>query len=431
MLGSYINSLPSGVLKTSTGNSVSPVIATLTVTALTSPQPGGAYPGQVLQPVQYYPWRGFDTGPHPERQQPRDRYHDGAAHRSFPFRDDRRRGRDRLLAAAPWTLCRGARQSQLTGGILPANGSCTVSVSVIADCGCTYYNSVSAGALLTDNGSNAALAAATLTVTKAAPGGLPKVSKYFYPDEVKPGATTTLTITLTNPDATVATLTAPFTDHLPSGMVLNGLPTTAPSNTCGGVLSAAKGSSEIILTGARIPINGSCRITVFVMAEKAGTYINALPVGVLKTSNGSNPTGWKATLTVSPSAGGGTQLIKSFSPSTIANDGVSMLTIMLKNPYGSAATLTAPLVDHMPSHMVVFGTARNTCGGVVTAVTGSSEVTLTGGAIPAKGSCQVTVSVTAPCNVYFNNLPAGALQTSNGTNQEPAGSRLTVLPITR
>ena len=39
--------------------------------------------------------------------------------------------------------------------------------------------------------------------------------------------------------------------------------------------------------------------------------------------------------------------------------------------------------------------------------------------------------VTAPCNNYFNNLPAGALKTSNGTNQEPAGATLTVLPITR
>jgi len=55
-------------------------------------------------------------------------------------------------------------------------------------------------------------------------------------------------------------------------------------------------------------------------------------------------------------------------------------------------------------------------------------VTLTGGAIPANGSCTITVKVTAPCNNYFNNLPAGALQTSNGSNQEPSGASLTVTP---
>jgi hypothetical protein len=40
----------------------------------------------------------------------------------------------------------------------------------------------------------------------------------------------------------------------------------------------------------------------------------------------------------------------------------------------------------------------------------------------------MTVQVTAPCANYFNNLPAGALQTSNGGNQEPSGASLTVNP---
>jgi Ice-binding-like len=427
--GSYINSLPSGVLQTSTGNNVSPVIATLTVTSLTSPTLVAPTLGKAFNPA------NIALGGVSTLVLTLNNSNPVIDTMTAPLTDHFPSGLK--VAGNPTTTCGGTVDAllgssavTLTGGIIPANGSCTVSVNVAADCGCTYYNSVSVGALLTDNGSNPALAAATLTVTKAAPGGLPKVSKYFYPDEVKPGVPTTLTITLTNPNATVATLTAPFTDHLPSGMVLTGVPTTAPGNTCGGALSASKGSGEVILTGGQIPINGSCIINVRVVAEKAGAYVNSLPVGVLKTSNGSNPTGWKATLTVSPSAGNGTQLLKSFSPSTIANDGVSTLTIILKNPYSAAATLTAPLIDHMPARMVVYGAASNTCGGVVTASPGSSEVTLTGGAIPAKGSCQVTVSVTAPCNVYFNGLPAGALHTSNGTNQEPAGATLTVLPIT-
>ncbi len=220
-----------------------------------------------------------------------------------------------------------------------------------------------------------------------------------------------------------------FADQLPAGMLLNGLPITAPANTCGGKLGASKGSSVVTPTGGQIPINGTCKLTVFVVAAKAGTYMNSLKVGVLKTSNGSNITGWQATLTVSASAGAGTQLVKSFSPTTIPNDGVSTLTILLKNPYGSIATLTAPLIDHMPAGMVVYGSASNTCGGKVSAVKGASTVTLTGGAIPINGSCKVTVTVTAPCNTYSNNLDAGALQTSNGTNQEPTSAHLIVTPI--
>jgi hypothetical protein len=102
------------------------------------------------------------------------------------------------------------------------------------------------------------------------------------------------------------------------------------------------------------------------------------------------------------------------------------LTITLKNSYAQAAKLEAPLIDNMPKGMVVYGSAKNTCGGSIKATKGTSTATLTGGAIPAKGSCTVTVKVTAPCNNYFNNLPAGALQTSNGNNQEPSGASLTV-----
>jgi uncharacterized repeat protein (TIGR01451 family) len=323
---------------------------------------------------------------------------------------------------------KGSSTVTLFGGAIPAKGSCTVSVAVTPDCGCIYYNSVSAGALQTDNGSNAKAAVATLTATKAALGGTPTVGKFFYPDEIKPGGATTLTITLTNTDAKAATLTAPFTDSLPSGMVVYGLPSNVPDNTCGGTLTATKGSADITLTGGTIPVNGSCAITVFVSVLKAGTYVNSLKIGTLKTSNGENANKANATLVVSTSAGAGPQLAKSFSPATIENDGISTLTITLKNPYALAAKLEAPLDDYMPAGMVVYGSAANTCGGAVKATVGTSIVILTGGAIPANGSCTVTVRVTAPCNNYFNNLPAGALKTSNGSNQEPAGASLTVTP---
>jgi hypothetical protein len=167
---------------------------------------------------------------------------------------------------------------------------------------------------------------------------------------------------------------------------------------------------------------------VLVTVKNAGTYVNKLHIGTLKTSNGSNKLGANATVVVRESAGAGPRLLKSFSPTTIKNDGISTLTITHSNPDPSAAKLKAPLYDYMPKGMVVYGDASNTCGGKVKAKRGTSIVTLTGGAIPANGSCKVTVRVTAPCDNYFNNLPAGALQTSNGSNQEPSGASLTVTP---
>jgi hypothetical protein len=426
--GSYVNSLPSGALHTSNGSSVSPAVATLTVTPI--PTPGMVAPtlGKSFSPST------ISVGGVSTLVLTLSNSNSVIDTMTAPLTDHLPAGM--TVDGTASTTCggtvdalKGSTTVTLTGGVIPAKGSCTVSVSVYPDCECQYYNSVSAGALETDNGKYAAAAVATLTVTKAAaPGGTPTVSKFFYPDEIKPGATTTLTITLTNPDAKAATLTAPFTDNLPSGMVVHGLPSTVSDNTCGGTLTASKGSAYVTLTDGKIPADGTCRITVIVSVEKAGTYVNSLRSGTLKTSNGSNAKLANASLVVSASAGTGTQLLKTFSPATIKNDGVSTLTITLKNSYASVAKLTAPLIDTMPAGLVVYGSAKNTCGGVVKATARTSTVTLTGGAIPAKGSCTVTVQVTAPCNNYFNNLPAGALQTSNGSNQEPAGASLTVTP---
>jgi hypothetical protein len=422
--GTNINTVPSGALMTNNGNNSSPAVATLTVTpviVLVAPTlaksfspatvPAKGVSTLVLTLNNSNPVIDTMTAPLTD-QFPAGLTVNGAAGTTCGG-----------TIAAPM----GSTAVTLTGGNIPANGSCTVTVVVTPDCGeCSYENTVSAGALQTDHGTNAAPAVATLTATNAVLGGTPTVGKFFYPAAILPGASTTLTITLSNTDATAATLTAPFTDSLPAGMVVYGLPTTIPDNTCGGTLTASNGSASVTLTDGQIPANSTCAITVFVSVLNAGTYVNSLKIGTLKTSNGNNANQADASLVVGASASAGTQLLKTFSPSTINVDGISTLTITLMNPYSQAATLEAPLVDNMPAGMVVYGNASNTCGGAVNAPPGSSTVTLTGGSIPANGFCTMTVQVTAPCANYFNNLPAGALQTSNGGNQEPSGASLTV-----
>ena len=91
----------------------------------------------------------------------------------------------------------------------------------------------------------------------------------------------------------------------------------------------------------------------------------------------------------------------------------------------------ASLTDTLPSGVVIASTPTpsTTCGGTLTAITGTSTVTLTGGSIPANSSCTVTVPVTASSGGnYINSLAAGALQTSNGSNAAPAVATLTVVP---
>src|SRR3990172_384332 len=80
----------------------------------------------------------------------------------------------------------------------------------------------------------------------------PTVGKAFGPATINAGGTSTLTITLSNADASDAILTAPLVDTLPSGVVVAA---GSVSNTCsGGTLTAIAGSSTVTLgTGAVIP----------------------------------------------------------------------------------------------------------------------------------------------------------------------------------
>ena len=126
-------------------------------------------------------------------------------------------------------------------------------------------------------------------------------------------------------------------------------------------------------------------------------------------------------------------LTKAFSPSTIAAGGVSTLTVTLSNANATVATLTAPLVDTLPSGVVIAPSPNGatTCGGgtTVTATAGANTASLASGrSIPANGSCTLSVSVTAPfMGSYVNTLAIAALQTSNGNNLAPALATLTVL----
>jgi hypothetical protein len=318
----------------------------------------------------------------------------------------------------------------MTGGAIPANGSCTVKVNVYAQSGGAYVNTLAAGALQTSNGNSAAAAVATLNVN--APGVVlaPTLGKTFSPAAITAGGHSTITITLRNPGSTVATLTGPLVDTLPIGLVVAG---SGPqeSNTCGGTFAPKTGDSTVTMTGGAIPANGSCTVKVNVYAPSAGVYVNVLPSGALQTSNGNSVAPAEATLTVGVASALAPALGKTFSPASINAGGHSTVTITLSNPDGTVASLTAPLDDILPSGLVVAGTgpnASNTCGGMFTPSTGDSTVTMKGGAIPANGSCTVQFDVYAPgAGVFVNTLPAGALQTAHGGSAAAATATLTVL----
>jgi uncharacterized repeat protein (TIGR01451 family) len=453
--GTYINSLASGALVTSNGTNAAPAVATLTVNSsgAVTPTLGKAFNPATINAGGNSILTITLTNPNTT-----------AASLSAPLTDTLPSGL--VVSGSASTTCVGGTASTgtstataqvraavtplwfgsastvtLTGGTIPAKGSCVLTVGVVAASGGSYTNTLAAGDLVTSNGNNTAPAVATLTANSPVVA-TPTLGKAFTPATVNAGKASTLTITLTNPNSTAASLNAPLTDTLPNGLVVSG----SASTTCVGGTASTGGpavssqvraavtplwygtASTVTLTGGTIPANGSCVLAVDVVAASGGSYINTLAAGDLVTSNGNNTAAAVATLTVStPSP---VTLGKAFSPATINAGGVSVLTITLSNAGATPASLTAPLTDTLPSGTVVSGSAGSTCGGTLTAVGGASTVSLTGGSIPAGSSCMVTVSITAPvAGSYFNSLAAGAVQTNQGSNAAPAVATLTVNPV--
>jgi hypothetical protein len=70
------------------------------------------------------------------------------------------------------SLSGGTTAAVLTGGTIPAGGSCTITLSVSSGTAGAYANTIATGALTTaQNASNTAAASASLTVTAPSHGG--------------------------------------------------------------------------------------------------------------------------------------------------------------------------------------------------------------------------------------------------------------------
>jgi uncharacterized repeat protein (TIGR01451 family) len=133
-----------------------------------------------------------------------------------------------------------------------------------------------------------------VTVNPVAALAAPSVSKAFAPSTVAAGATSRLTITLSNSNST-AIAGAAFTDTYPSGLV-NATPTNI-ATTCGGTASST--TNSVSLTGGTIPGNGSCTVGIDVTAASANSYSNTIASGGVTTTNaGSNTQATTAVLTV-------------------------------------------------------------------------------------------------------------------------------------
>jgi uncharacterized repeat protein (TIGR01451 family) len=325
---------------------------------------------------------------------------------------------------------------RVTGLVVPGGGSCTVTIRVrvnptrvnVAQAS-AVSNSIAAGAVTSAQGAtNAAALSGSITVQTGA-----QVVKAFAPATIGLGATSTLTLTLRNYNTTAIT-PADLTDAMPGGITVVGPVAT----TCGG--TATFTAAQVQMTGGTIPGApdpnasgfGSCTVTATVRGDATGALANSIPAGNFA---GIAYAATSGTLTVQDAVG----VSKAFSPTTAVQSGTSTLTITLTNASTTAATITS-FTDNLTTMdaagritIAAAPPASTSCpGATLTAVPGTTSISLAGGTIPAGpgGSCLVTVPVLvgigAPTGSRTNTVPVGALQTSQGSNATAATARLTV-----
>ena len=313
------------------------------------------------------------------------------------------------------TAAAGGNSFALTGGTIPLNTACIYTVQVTSTTEGSYVNNT--GAVTSTNYGIGSAASGTLTVTPTPP----TVSKSFSPASINAGAASVLTITLTNPNTSAAITGAAFNDIYPAGMTNTSNANAA--TTCVGTVTASDNGNSVQLSGATIPANSSCTVTVNVTSVIGGTYTNS--TGTVTTSNTASATAASAVLTVT----GGPDVTKSFA-SAIPPGGTTVLTITLSNPNATTPLSAIAFTDTYPANVTnaAVPAVGTTCGGTVTAAANGPSVALSGGSLAGGASCTVTVSVTGSvAGDYVNIIPSGAVTSNVAANSTAAVDTLSVL----
>jgi hypothetical protein len=168
----------------------------------------------------------------------------------------------------------------------------------------TVLEQPSDNATATFTGTTAGSGSSTATVdgvSVAAPItvlGPPTISTSFGASSIALNSSTTITFTITNPNATTALTGVNFTDTLPSGLVVSTPNGLVPPGS--GTVTATAGSSSISLSGASVAAGGSLTFTLNVTGTSVGTDNNT--TGAVSSTNGGTGNTASASVTVTDTA---------------------------------------------------------------------------------------------------------------------------------
>jgi uncharacterized repeat protein (TIGR01451 family) len=213
-----------------------------------------------------------------------------------------------------------------------------------------------------------------------------------------------------------------LTDELPTPLVIAATPnasTTCPS----GSVTATPGSNQAVLSGGELNATSNCQIRFDITlpdnpAYYGNSYTNTIPIGSVTTIEGvSNLEADSSNITIYE-PGLGMTGSKSFTSSVINSGENSRLRITLNSPQDQAIT-NLSITDNLPAGVYITNSttaSTSGCGaGSLTANTGESTISYTGGSIAKNSQCQINVYVTSDDQgAYVNSIDPASITTGEG-----------------
>lgn len=297
----------------------------------------------------------------------------------------------------------GTGSISLTGGTLPAGGTCSFTVQVQVPGGAApgAYRNRSTEVTAQIDG-------LTVTGSRAIDSfevsGAPRLEKLFLTDPAPAGQPTTLGFTITNVSASTPATDIGFADNLDQFIPGLQVPRLPPDGFCGPGSTLTLGSLDqdraLIMTDGSLPPGGACSFDT-TLDIPLGTPSNRYPnrtEPITATVDGSAVTGKPAEAELMVVAA--PALRKSFSVSRVAPGDSVMLDFELaygENAPGEATEISfVDDLDAMLTGLVATGLPVSDVCGAGSQLAGNSVLTLTGGTIAPNAQCTFSVALDVP-----------------------------------
>ncbi len=301
---------------------------------------------------------------------------------------------------------------------LAADSSCTVVVNIKGTQAGSVNNATST---ITSSNGGTGSASAAVSIAVLAP---PTISKAFGASSIPLHGTTSLTFTVTNPNASGTLTGVSFDDNLPAGVTLSSATVTAANCGTPSYSGNTIGSTTFSVSGASVTSGTPCTIGVTVQGTQAGSRSNTASA-ITSAQGGTGTTSNTALLAViAPPV-----IAMTFADPVLTANSFTTLTITVTNPTTNTVALTGVgFTDNLASASLQVANpanSSNSCGGAFAPNPGDTSLSLSGGTVPASSACAVAVRVTGATPGVHTNTTS-AVTSTNGSTGNAASANITV-----